>query len=120
MVLKKYKIAFITRTKNRPLMLERAMTSIMGQTLSSWIHVIVNDGGSKTEIDQLVIKHRKAYKGKLKIIHLSKSIGMEGASNVGINSCSTDFIHIHDDDDTLSSTYLEKCFKLLEFSEEFV
>ena len=49
--MKEYKIAIITRTKNRPLLLRRAINSVLKQTLKDWIMVIVNDGGSKEEVE---------------------------------------------------------------------
>ena len=42
---KKAKVAIITRTKDRPLLLERAIQSVESQTYSDYVHVILNDGG---------------------------------------------------------------------------
>ncbi len=38
-------VTVITRTKNRTLLLERAIKSVLAQTREDWTHVIVNDGG---------------------------------------------------------------------------
>ena len=39
------RVAIITRTKDRPFLLPRAIDSVLKQTQGDWIHVIVNDGG---------------------------------------------------------------------------
>ena len=41
------KVAVITRTKDRPIFLKRALLSVSSQTFSDYIHVVVNDGGTK-------------------------------------------------------------------------
>lgn len=107
------KAAIITRTKNRPNFLRRAMLSALGQTYSDWIHVIVNDGGKRSEIDLLGIEFEDAYKGRLQILHLPESIGMQSASNAAIEASESDYIIIHDDDDSLHPNYLKKTIQFL-------
>jgi hypothetical protein len=99
--------AIITRTKNRPLLLRRAMRSVLDQTQRNWTHVIVNDGGDSASIEALGHENASAYGGRLKIIHNDRSRGMEAASNIGIAQCDSDYILIHDDDDSLNARFLE-------------
>ena len=47
-------VAIITRTKDRPLLLRRAVESVLGQTHADWVHVIVNDGGDPAAVEQVV------------------------------------------------------------------
>lgn len=98
----------VTRTKNRPILLERTIASVLGQSASDWMHVIVNDGGEPDSVDALAQKYRESYAGRLKVLHNESSLGMEVASNIGINSCDSEFILIHDDDDSLAPSFIER------------
>ena len=53
MALEHGKVAIITRTKNRCLLLRRAIESVLAQSFADWTHVIVNDGGNRYEVDLL-------------------------------------------------------------------
>lgn len=108
------RIAIITRTKNRTVLLKRAIESVLGQTYAEWLHVIVNDGGSPEIIEQLLTPYKDAYQERLMLIHNPRSLGMEAASNVGIRACESDFIVIHDDDDSWQPTFLERTVSFLE------
>ncbi|GAG92375.1 unnamed protein product, partial [marine sediment metagenome] len=77
----KPKIAIITRTKNRPLFLERAVNSVLNQNFENFMHVIVNDGGETDPVDKLALKYKDLYNDRLKIVHNDVSKGMEAASN---------------------------------------
>jgi glycosyltransferase involved in cell wall biosynthesis len=102
-------VAIITRTKNRPILLPRAIESVLSQSFKDWIHVIVNDGGNPTELEAVVEPHLPVYKGRLSIVHHAVSLGMEAASNAGIDSSCSEFLVIHDDDDSWAPTFLERC-----------
>lgn len=105
--------AIITRTKNRPIFLERAVRSVLAQTDPNWIHVIVNDGGDHTTVESIVEQHRHQYDGRVNIINHLRSLGMEAASNAGIGSCQSEFLLIHDDDDSIEPTYLEETCRFM-------
>ncbi|MBP2316092.1 glycosyltransferase family 2 protein [Azospirillum soli] len=109
-------VAVITRTKNRPKMLERAFASVLGQSVGDWVHVVVNDGGDPAPVDALAERYREAYAGRLQVIHNPESLGMEAASNVGIARSHSRFIVIHDDDDSWEPTFLEETAGFLEQS----
>lgn len=103
------KIAVITRTKDRPVLLRRAITSVLAQTETNWIHVIVNDGGNADQVEKLAAEFQTEYRGRLSLIHHDKSLGMEAASNVGIQNSASELIAIHDDDDTWDPVFLTTC-----------
>lgn len=100
------RVAVITRTKDRPLLLERAILSVTKQTYTDWLMVIVNDGGDKKPVDALVKKYEKALKGRVHVIHHPKSVGMEAASNAGIKASNSEYVIIHDDDDAWHPEFL--------------
>ena len=108
------KIAIITRTKNRPLLLKRAIKSVLAQTYRDFLHVVVNDGGDKSELERLINNYKNIYEGRLLLIHNDKSLGMEAASNVGIKASNSTYVVIHDDDDSWSPIYLANMIGYLE------
>ena len=80
------KIAVITRTKNRPMFLARCIRTVLEQTETDWIHVIVNDGGDPGPVDAAAGQYADRYRGRLRVIHNETSAGMEAASNIGIRA----------------------------------
>jgi glycosyltransferase involved in cell wall biosynthesis len=108
------KVAIVTRTKDRPLLLKRAIESVAGQAYQDWVQVIVNDGGDVAEVDALVAALPEDLQKRLTVLHHSEPLGMQAASNAGIESCESEFICIHDDDDRWDPAYLEKAVGFLE------
>ena len=53
-------VSIITRTKNRPLFLARAIKSVTTQTYTEWQHIIVNDAGNKEIVENIVFKKLSA------------------------------------------------------------
>lgn len=104
----------VTRTRDRPLLLERAIQSVLAQTFREWNHVIVNDGGAMGCVDDLAMKYASDYKDRLLIVHNEFSAGMEAASNLGISTSDAKYILIHDDDDSLFPSFLERTVAYLE------
>lgn len=109
-------VAIITRTKDRVLLLERAIQSVLGQTYKDYIMVIVNDGGDPGPVDQLVKKHVSQANGRIQVLHNSKSLGMEAASNAGIKDSKSAYIAFHDDDDTWHEDFLKETVACLQSS----
>lgn len=106
--------AIITRTKDRPLLLERAIKSVHNQINHDFIHVIINDAGDPKPVDTLIEKYEDLINGRVKVIHNKESHGMEAASNKAIKSIDSEYIAIHDDDDTWHPEFLERTVKHLE------
>jgi glycosyltransferase involved in cell wall biosynthesis len=95
------KVSIITRTKNRVLLLNRALQSVTSQTFGDWEHVIVNDGGAPAPVEKLC-----AGRANTRIVHHPQSLGMEAASNAGLRQASGQYVVIHDDDDSWQSEFL--------------
>lgn len=102
------KVAIITRTKDRPILLKRAIQSVLNQNYDDWEHIIVNDGGNKETVETIVNIFAKDYLNRYKIIHNEASVGMEEASNIGIKASISDYLVIHDDDDSWDKEFLSK------------
>lgn len=106
-------VAIVTRTKNRPLLLERALRSVLNQTFQDWVHVIVNDGGDAAEVQRTVAAYRERYRGRLVVIDNLDSKGIEAASNIGIRESHSEFVVIHDDDDSWELNFLARCVEFM-------
>ena len=107
------KVAIITRTKDRPLLLKRAMASVAGQTYENYIHIIVNDGGI---LEQISID-------KTTTVHLNSGGKMEAASNAGLDAAvkaGADYAVIHDDDDSWSPEFLSIMTREIETYKQLV
>lgn len=108
------RVSIITRTKNRALLLDRAIRSVLSQTYHDWQHIIVNDGGNPDEIYKVIGPYQKTYQGRLIIINNPISVGMEAASNIGIRATSSEYVTIHDDDDSWEPLFLESCLNFMD------
>jgi glycosyltransferase involved in cell wall biosynthesis/FMN phosphatase YigB (HAD superfamily) len=106
-------VAVITRTKDRPYFLERAMQSVLGQTFDDWIHVVVNDGGDPELVEVLARAYSERYRGRLLVVSNPGSLGMQEASNAGIRATDSEYLAIHDDDDSWASNFLSECVHFL-------
>lgn len=102
-------IAIITRTVDRPVMLERALQSILGQTFHDW-HWVVVDSGKTDSVSRLIQVHASQLQGRLTHLRFDNpSPGMRGIPiNAGIKASQSDFITLLDDDDTWEPSFLEK------------
>lgn len=108
------RVAVITRTKNRNIFLRRAIESVLGQVYNDWTMVIVNDGGNKEELEKLVEEYESSFQGRCLVLHNEESLGMEAASNRGIKNSNSEYVVIHDDDDSWHPDFLEKCVSFMD------
>lgn len=106
-------VAIITRTKNRPVLLKRAAQSVAAQTLRDFVWVVVNDGGDGEEVEQ-IIRQSPVDLRQVRVVHHPDSIGMEAASNRGIQTSQSKYLVIHDDDDTWQPEFLQRTVAFLE------
>ena len=105
-------VAVITRTKDRNIFLRRAIESVSNQTFQNYLHVIVCDGGNIDEAHRTVDRS-VADKRRTVLIDNVRNRGMEAASNIGIGQSRSDFIVIHDDDDTWHPEFLARSMEFL-------
>lgn len=113
----KAKVSVITRTKDRVLLLERAIKSVHNQTEKDFIHVIINDAGDPGPVESLLERYKDLIGNRVKLIHNKESRGMEAASNKAIKSVDSVYVAIHDDDDSWHPEFLERSIKALEGSD---
>ena len=99
------RIAVITRTKNRPLLLKRCLRSVFDQSYDGYVHVIVNDGGTPALVEE-AIDTTLSDRRKVQVIHHAQSRGVGDAANSGVNASDSERIVLLDDDDTWEPSFL--------------
>ena len=109
----RFKVAVITRTKDRAIFLQRAAKSVAAQRFDDFCWVVVNDGGDPAAVEAAVAEAGIA-RNRIRVVHNSNSMGMEAASNIGIKSVQSDYIVIHDDDDSWDPAFLARTVAFLE------
>jgi glycosyltransferase involved in cell wall biosynthesis len=116
--MKHARVAVITRTKNRPLLLERALDSVLNQRFPDWTHVVVNDGGDPDAVRRAIAPRQERYGERLTLIDNPQSVGMEAASNIGVRASSSEFLVIHDDDDSWHPDFLARCVAFMDSGDK--
>lgn len=111
------KVAIVLRTKDRPLLLARALASILSQRFGDWELRIVNDGGDRAEVDSTLAPFMHQFAGRAGILHNPTSLGMEAASNRAIHDTRSDYIVVHDDDDSWHPDFLVDTVSFLDRPE---
>lgn len=109
------KVSIITRTKDRPLLLERAIKSVLSQTFKDWEHIIIEDNiECVNQFNELIDKYKDAYEGRLKIITNGKRAILDASINLGLEVVEGDYFVIHDDDDSWLELFLESTVGFLD------
>jgi glycosyltransferase involved in cell wall biosynthesis len=107
------RVSIVTRTRNRPITLDRALRSILAQSFQDWELILVSDAGDLSAVEGVLARHAVAMRGRCRLLHRAVSTGMEAASNFGIAHCRHRFLVLHDDDDSWHPAFLEKTVGLL-------
>ena len=102
------KVAIITRTKDRPLFLSRALRSVYAQTYSDYEHLIINDAGNKADVEAAVAKVDESYRAKISVVNRSKpSAGPDTILSESVDRSKAAYVVIHDDDDSWHPDFLK-------------
>lgn len=109
------RVAVVTRTKDRPLFLKRAIESVHGQTYKDFMHIIVNDGGNVGEVEGVIEGFPDGVRKKISLFHRTKASGApDTIFNESIDRVDSEYVAIHDDDDTWSVDFLEQATSVLD------
>lgn len=117
------RVGVIIRTKNRPILLDRALQDLANQTYRGFRVVIVNDGGDPETLEHIVERHRAAVEygteHPIEVLSNAQSVGMEAASNLGVAAAKgCEFLAVHDDDDTWHPLFLRETVNFLDAHPE--
>lgn len=110
-------ISIIIRTSTRYIFLDRALKDVLQQTYNDWKIIIVNDKGDLQKIESIV-KKNTINPNKYYIINNDGESGLHKAINLGTKAVNTEFVVMHDDDDTWDSSFLEKTIKYLQCNKD--
>lgn len=108
------RVSIVTRTKDRPLFLRRAITSITSQTFQEWELIIVNDGGDPAVVDELVAPLPSDTRQRIRVINHETARGRWQAANAGVGSAAGEFLVLHDDDDSWDKSFLDEAVRYLD------
>ena len=99
----------MTRTRNRPLMLKRAVQSVGAQSFQDLELVIVNDAGSTGPVKSALESAPEWLRERTTVVTNETSHGREAALEDGLAASSCEFFAIHDDDDSWEPGFLAAC-----------
>jgi len=116
----RHRVGVVVRTKDRPVFLRRALDDVAAQTLlardpSAVRVVIVNDGGDAERVRGLVAQHPLA--PSVTVVDNASSRGRWTAANQGVDAVDSDYIVLHDDDDTWHPDFLSETVAFLDAPE---
>ena len=103
------RVTVVTRTRNRPLMLKRAVQSVGAQSFQDLELVIVNDAGSTGPVKSALESAPEWLRERTTVVTNETSHGREAALEDGLAASSCEFFAIHDDDDSWESGFLAAC-----------
>ena len=112
-------VAIVLRTRDRELLLRRAVASVLAQTYRDYVLIVVNDGGDPDVVDAVIAD--AAGLASCTVIHNAESVGREEAVNVGAfatDAANADYLAILDDDDSWAPEYLSRTVAALDASED--
>jgi glycosyltransferase involved in cell wall biosynthesis len=101
-------VAVIMRTRDRPVLLSRAIASVCGQTFEGWHLIVVNDGGDEAPAGDVIRAQSARLAGRLTLISNDEPRGRAAALNQGIKASNSMYVAIHDDDDTWHPEFLAR------------
>jgi len=107
-----YLVSIITPSYNSIKFIEETILSVLSQTYQDWEMIIVNDvstDGSEKLIEEYVKKD-----SRIKLITLTKNLGVAKARNMAIKSATGRYVAFLDSDDTWLPKKLEKQVKFME------
>lgn len=102
------RVGIVLRTKDRPVLLARALADIAAQSFSGWTLCVVNDGGEQEPFETAMAPALRRHGDRITVIRHPSPVGMEGSSNEAIAALATEFVVVHDDDDTWSPDFLAR------------
>lgn len=112
------RVSVVLPTYRRPAYLERAITSVMTQTVSSWELIIVDDNDpeapERRQTEALVAA--RASDPRIHYVRHPRNLGGAAARNTGIGAAKAPYVAFLDDDDTWHETKLERQLARIELA----
>lgn len=105
----KWKVSILMPVYNGEKTVKLALNSLLKQTYTNWVCIIVNDGSTdstKAILDSLT-------DSRFKVIHLPRNVGRGAARQIALDNAEGDFLAYLDADDFYHETKLQKQVKEL-------
>ena len=109
-------VDIVIRTKNRPLFLARALDDILGQEFTDWHLFVVVDGTDPAPVRKLL--DERDFGDRATLLAQPEPVGIPAVANVGVAAGSSEFVAIHDDDDTWHPQFLTRTVEYLRQSDD--
>lgn len=106
-------VSVLLRTRDRPILLPRALDDVLSQDFSDWRLIIINDGGDPAPVNRAVQERAIEIAGRATVIHHPVNLGLAAALNAGLARAAGAFFAVHDDDDTWNSAFLDRTVAFL-------
>jgi glycosyltransferase involved in cell wall biosynthesis len=110
-------VDIVMRTKNRPLFVRRALGDILAQEFTDWHLIIVNDGGDRAALDEVVADFADL-DDRTTRVELAASVGRGAAVMHGVDAGGAPFVNWHDDDDTWHPQFLARTVAHLQATDD--
>ena len=113
------KVSVIIPTYGIPLFLDKAIQSVLNQTISDFQLIVVDDNNPDTEARNITERVLKPYLADDRVVYLKHTKNRNGAvaRNTGISVAEGEYIAFLDSDDEYLPNRLEKCLKKIEHSD---
>lgn len=112
-----YRVSIIVRTSKRYIFMDRAIKDIQSQTYTSWKLIIVNDNGDLEKIKD-ILKNNNLAENRYILIDNKGDAGLHKAINLGAKAVKSEYVVMHDDDDTWDKEFLSETTKYLDANKE--
>lgn len=99
--------------KEKESFLRLSLDSVFNQTIKPTEVVLVEDGPLTAELDKVIEEYLQRY-GEIKVVKLSRNIGLGNALNEGLKHCSCELVARMDTDDVCKPFRFERQLKLFE------
>lgn len=113
------RVTICVRTFERPSLLARAIGSALAQTFTDWELIVANNGGSPTEVDD-VVADSAAGDPRVHVLHLDDPVEIGELAARAFEHGSGEFLGLLDDDDTWFPDYLSRMVAALDSADETV
>ena len=113
-------VTIITRTRTRPVALDRAFRDILGQRFTDWQLVLVCDAGDPDVARKVAEPYRAAFGDRYRFLYRERSEGQAAAANYATANSNSRYLVLHDDDDSWHPDFLARGVVFLDAADSSV
>lgn len=101
-------VVILMRTQNEPVLLARALASVLAQTHTGWHVYLIDDDKNPDAVDALVRRYDTAFDGRLTLMRHTGAgnLSTEASLNAALRLSRGNFVAVHDSDDSWHPEFL--------------